>query len=38
MIYNYEWPKTTDDYAKLFEMKSFNLHEIYVEINIEDGK
>ncbi len=26
MTYDYEWP-STGDYAKLFAMKSFNLHE-----------
>jgi hypothetical protein len=28
MIYDYEWPKTAADYARLFLMKSFELKEI----------
>ena len=38
MIYDFEWPKTAADYAKLFSMKSFDLQEIYLEIHEINGK
>ena len=37
MIYDYEWPKP-GDLKKLFEMKSFDLQEIYTVLNKIDGK
>jgi hypothetical protein len=38
MTYDYEWPSTADDYAKLFAMKSFNLHKFQFDIKNVDGK
>ena len=38
IVYDYEWPKTAEDFAKLFAMKSFDLQEIYMIINKVDGK
>ena len=37
MIYDYEWPKP-GDFKKLFEMKSFDLQEIFTRLNEEDVK
>ena len=37
MIYDYEWPKTVTDYAQLFGMKSFEIEEIYININLVNG-
>jgi hypothetical protein len=28
MIYDYEWPKTADDFAELFSFESFDLEDI----------
>ena len=38
MTYDYEWPKTAADFAKLFSLKSFELQEIYTILNKVDGK
>ena len=38
MIYDYEWPKTAEDFAKLFAMKSFDLRETYTDMKKVDGK
>jgi hypothetical protein len=38
MIYDFEWPKTAADYARLFDLKSFNLQEIAISINYLEGK
>ena len=38
MIYDYEWPKTAEDFAKLFAMKSFDLQEIYTDLNLISEK
>ena len=37
MKYDYEWPKTGTDFAKLFAMKNLNLKEINTDINQVDG-
>ena len=38
VVYEFEWPKTAADYAKLFSMKSFDLQEIYLNVHVVDGK
>ena len=38
MTYDEEWPKTVADYEKLFALKTFDLQEIYTNINTVDGK
>ena len=38
MTYDDEWPKTVADYEKLFALKSFELQEIYTNLNEVDGK
>ena len=36
--YDGEWPKTASDFTSLFKMNTFDLREIYTEINKVDGK
>ena len=37
MIYDEEWPKTVEHFAKLFSMKNFDLQEIHIDVNTVDG-
>ncbi len=37
MKYDFEWPKTGADFAKLFAMKNLNLKEIYTDVKEVDG-
>ena len=38
MKYDGEWPKTAAHFTRLFALKTFDLQEIYTEINLVDGK
>ena len=38
MIYDFEWPKTPADFAKLLKMESFDLEQINLRVKTVDGK
>ena len=38
MIYDFEWPKTAEDFERLFKMKSFDLQQIFANENDVDKK